>query len=114
MITILFHMTVKAEREDEWRELLTHLTSATRAEDDGCLHYEYYRRLDSPREYVLYEQWRDADALAAHVARLHRVFGPPPAGGHLPAPLLAAGGRLPSAFLDFFERTQAVRYEVAG
>ena len=113
VITILFHMTVKADREDEWRELLDRLHQSTHAEDEGCISYEYYRRSDNPRDYVLFEQWRDADALAAHIARLHGLLGPPPAGGQLPAPLIVAGGRLPTAFLDLFERTHAVRYESA-
>ncbi len=103
MITVLFHMTVKAERDDDWRELLSQLTQSTRAEDEGCLTYVYHRRLDKPREYVLYEQWRDEEALTAHLARLVRLLGPPP-----------PGARLPARFLDHFEQTQAVRYEALG
>ena len=103
MITILFRMTVKAERDDEWRELAFHLTRSTRSEDEGCVNYVYHRRVDNPREYVLYEQWRDEEALTAHLVRLVQLLGPPP-----------AGGRLPAAFLDNFEQTQAVRYETLG
>ena len=102
MITTLFHMTVKAEREREWRELLARLHQSTHAEDEGCISYAYYRRADSPREYVLFEQWRDDDALTAHLMWLGELLGSPP-----------PGGRLPAAFLDLFERTQAVRYEPA-
>lgn len=102
MITILFSMTVKAEREDEWREMLEELYRSTHAEDAGCLAYTYLRRLDRPREYVLFEQWTDEDALSAHLARLARMYGAPP-----------KGGRLPSAVLDLFERTEATRYEPA-
>ncbi len=103
MITILFRMTVKAERDNEWRELASQLTWSTRSEDEGCVNYVYHRRLDNPREYVLYEQWRDEEALTAHLARLVRLLGPPP-----------AGGRLPATFLDHFEQTQAVRYAALG
>jgi quinol monooxygenase YgiN len=101
MITILFHMTVKEERDDAWRELVPQLTQSTRAEDAGCLNYTYHRQLDNPREYVLYEQWQDEDALTRHLARLAQVLGPPP-----------PGGRLPARYLDHLERTQVVRYEV--
>jgi quinol monooxygenase YgiN len=104
MITILFSMTVKVGREEEWRAMRADLHRSTHAEDDGCLAYTYYRRADNPREYVLFEQWRDGDALAAHLTRLQRVYGPPP----------SEGGRLPAAFLDLFERTEAVRYEPAS
>ena len=104
MLTILFSMTVKAGREAAWPAMLAELHRTTHAEDDGCLAYAYYRRADNPREYVLFEQWRDAAALEAHLARLRRVYGPPP----------AEGGRLPATFLGFFERTEAVRYEQAS
>ena len=100
MITVLFHMTVKAERDSDWRELLSQLTETTRNEDAGCLNYTYHRRLDRPHEYVLYEQWTDEAALSAHLAHMVRLLGPPP-----------AGGRLPARFLDYFEDTRAVRYE---
>ena len=104
MLTILFSMVVKAGREEEWQAMLAELHRTTHAEDDGCLAYAYYRRADNPREYVLFEQWRDAAALDAHLARLRRVYGPPP----------DKGGRLLAAFLDLFERTEAVRYEPAS
>ena len=103
MITALFYMTVKSERDNEWCELLLQLGESTRTQDDGCLHYVFHRRLDNPREYVLYEQWRDGEALAAHLARLVRLLGSPP-----------PGGRLPAKFLDLFEQTHGVLYEPLG
>lgn len=75
MIAMLFHVTVKAGREAEWREMLTRLTQSTRAEDDGCITYQYYQQSDSQREYVLFEQWRERDALLAHIARLANELG---------------------------------------
>ncbi len=109
MITVLFYMTVKAEREEEWRELLGRLARSTHAEDEGCLTYVFHRRADNPREYVLYEQWRDAAALAAHMARLQRLLGPP--SSEEPYPPTHHRRRLLAAFLAFFERTEAVRYD---
>jgi quinol monooxygenase YgiN len=103
MITVLFHVTVKAERDGDWRALLAELTQSTRAEDDGCVTYVVHRQLDQPLQYALYEQWRDEAALTAHLARLERLLGPP-----------RAGGRLPAKFLDHFEETHAVRYEALG
>jgi quinol monooxygenase YgiN len=112
MITVLFSMTVRAGREEEWRALLGELHRSTHAEDEGCLSYSFYRQADDPRRYVLHEQWRDADALNAHVARLQRVLGPPPRDEAYPP--THHRRRLPAAFLDFFERTEAVRYEVVA
>ncbi len=112
MITVLFTMTVKAGREDEWRKMLSQLHRSTYAEDDGCITYAFYRQTDDPREYVLHEQWRDADTLNAHVARLQRVLGPPPSDEAYPP--THHRRRLPAAFLDLFERTEAVRYDAVS
>lgn len=103
MITALFRVTVKADRDNEWRELVPRLTQSTRDEDEGCIRYVFHRRIDNPREYLLYEQWRDDEAVTAHFAHLVRLLGPPP-----------AGGRLPAKFLDYFEQYEGVRYEALG
>ena len=104
MMTFLFYMTIKAGREDEFRELAKELTASTRAEDAGCLAYTFHQQTDDPRQFVLYEQWQDETALTAHLTRLQVVLGPPPAGG----------GRLPAALLDFFETTRVIRYAVVA
>lgn len=109
MITILLHMTVKAGREGECAALAKELMNSSRAQDPGCINYVFYRRSDSSRELVLYEQWRDLEALNAHVARLQQVLGLP--DDREPYPPAHHRRRLPKAFLDLFERTDAVRYE---
>ena len=63
MLTFLFHVAIKAGREEEWRTLATRLTTAARTEDDGCLTYTFFQQADQPRAYVLFEQWRDSTAL---------------------------------------------------
>jgi hypothetical protein len=102
-------MTVKAGREDEFLRVAKEGMATTRAEDRGCISYVFYRQSDNRRQFVLYEQWPDADALNAHVARLQRVYGPP--NDHEPHPPNHHRRRLPKAFLDFFEKTEAVRYD---
>lgn len=108
MITILFSMTVKAEREADFRKTVEWLTRTTHAEDEGCLAYVFYRQVDHPRECVLYEQWRDAEALGAHVRRLQEHLGPP--SDDEPFPPTHHRRRLPASFLELLERTDAVRY----
>jgi hypothetical protein len=81
--------------------MMRRLTESTRAEDDGVITYVFLQQQNNPREYVLYEQWRDSAALNAHLARLRKVFGPPREGGSIPA-----------AILDLFETSRAVRYRV--
>lgn len=101
-ITVLLFMTAKAGREDEGRELATSLTESTRAEDEGCINYVFHQRVDNPREFVLYERWRDQAAIGAHLARLQAVYGPPPPGG----------GAFPAALGEPFEKTEGIGLRV--
>jgi quinol monooxygenase YgiN len=109
MVTVLFQMTAKAGREAECARLANEVTASTRIEDDGCISYTFYRRSDDPRGFMLFEQWRDGPSIAAHMERLKRVYGPPddsepyPPGHHR--------RRLPKAFLDYFDKTEAIRYD---
>jgi len=109
MITIFFSMTVKADRQTEFEILARDMTTSTKAQDQGCLAYTFYRRADQQRDFVLYEQWHDAAALSAHMARLHQVLGPP--NDREPYPETHHRRRLPKAFLALLEKTDAVRYE---
>ena len=43
--------------------MMQRLTNSTRAEDEGVITYVFLQQQKSPREYVLYEQWRDSAAL---------------------------------------------------
>ena len=38
---------------------------------DGCLHYGYYTEITDPLSFVAVEEWRDNDALAAHLRQPH-------------------------------------------
>jgi quinol monooxygenase YgiN len=112
MLTIVIHMTVKAGREDECEATCKHVMMSTRSEDEGCLNYTFYRRRDNPRELMLFEQWRDADSVKAHLARLYRVFGHP--DDTEPYPPTHHRRQISKAFLDLFEKTEAVRYDALG
>jgi quinol monooxygenase YgiN len=99
VVTLLFSVTVKEAKAEEFHDVAARLTTTTRAQDDGCLAYVFLQQEDAPREYVLYEQWRDQSALDAHLVRVQAMLGPP-----------NPGGRLPKTFLDLCEKTSAVRY----
>ncbi len=103
MITILFYVTVKDGKEQEFHDLAVRLTEVTRAEDDGCLAYVFHEQFDNPNEYVLYEQWQDQEALDIHIEHLLKLFGPP-------APEKA----LPKAFDDLCENTKTVYYNMVA
>ena len=100
MVTLLFSVTVKEDKAREFHDLAARLTTTTRTYDEGCLSYVFLQQQDAPREYVLYEQWRDQSSLDAHIARLQSMLGPPD-----------PGGRVPKAFLDLCEKTRVVRYQ---
>jgi quinol monooxygenase YgiN len=99
--TIIFSITVKEGNEQEAAEVFQRLTKSTHAEDEGVITYVFLQQQNNPREYVLYEQWRDSAALNAHLTRLRKVFGP-----------AREGGSIPAAILDLFETSRAVRYRV--
>ena len=103
-VTLLFSVTAKEGREKEFAALAATLTKVTRAEDDGCLAYVFLQQQSNPREFVLYEQWRDGAALKAHIAHLQKMYGPP----------RPEGGGIPAAILDLAEQSRAVRYKVVA
>jgi len=100
-ITIVAFLTGKAGREEEILKTVASQTESTRAED-GCINYVFHQRVDNPREFVLYERWRDLAALQAHLARLQDVYGPPPPGEQ----------GLPAAVLEPFEKFEGIGLRV--
>ena len=112
MITVAFHMTIKSGCEAQVAAMAKNLMVSTRAEDPGCITYAFYRRSEDPRELLLFEQWRDQEALKAHIERLQKVVGPPDPKS--PYPATHHRSRLPKAFLDLFDKTEALRYDVLG
>lgn len=93
MLTGLYYMTVKPERLEAFRPLITTLVQSTLAEDAGCITYVSHQQQDDPHEFVLYEQWRDQEAVQAHFARLERDIGI-------------------ATIRDFFVQTRTVLYTV--
>jgi len=100
MLTIFFHIKIKPGQEQAFHEMAKHLTKVTNKEDEGCLAYIFHQQQDSPRDYVLYEQWQDMDALTAHLAHLREMLGPADEGESLPASLLAMCETTKSVFYD--------------
>ena len=50
--------------------LLEEVQAASRR-DDGCLHYGYYTEITDPLSFIAVEEWRDHEALAAHLGQSH-------------------------------------------
>jgi quinol monooxygenase YgiN len=39
--------------------------------DEGCLNYGYYTEITDPLSFIAVEEWRDDEALAAHLRQPH-------------------------------------------
>jgi quinol monooxygenase YgiN len=70
MIFITAKFRVLPEYADDWPEIASDFTRATR-DEPGCLWFDWSRSIDDPTEYVLVEAFRDGDAGGAHVGSDH-------------------------------------------
>jgi quinol monooxygenase YgiN len=79
--------------------LLEEVQAASRR-DDGCLHYGYHTEITDPLSFIAVEEWRDQEALAAHLRQPHvaRLIAALPELGErleIAAHEVAASGPLP-------------------
>ena len=100
-INVLFRVKVKAGLEDEFYKLAVEMAASTRSEDEGWITFTYYHHTSDANDFFLYEQWRDRDALTAHLDRLKAVYGP-----------VRDGGFLPASLMDFWDDVQVDMYNV--
>ena len=70
MITVIALYKTKPETAEAVAEVLSRHVAATR-EEPGCVHFVALRSCDEPDRFVLYEQYADEDAFAAHRASTH-------------------------------------------
>jgi quinol monooxygenase YgiN len=70
VIFITAKFRVRREHADQWEEITSEFTEATRAEP-GNLWFGWSRSLDDPMEYVLVEGFRDGAAGDAHARSDH-------------------------------------------
>jgi len=99
MISVLFYCTGKPGLEQPLRELLADMQRVSRAED-RAVNYTFLQQSDDPREWALFEQWRDREHLGAHVANMKKHFGEPPEGARLPARMHALVEKSSYQFYD--------------
>lgn len=69
MITVMIFATVKPDRVAAYKKMIPVLTNSAKARA-GCITYRFNQRIDSPTEFVLYEQWQSQSALDAHIEGL--------------------------------------------
>ncbi len=98
--TIFFSFTVREGMQQEAEDLLRRVAPVSRAEPENLM-YVFYQDQDDPRQFVLLEQWRSGSVPRSHFENLQAVFGPPRAGGSLPA-----------AFTDLTENMRGEGYRL--
>ncbi|MFL0810850.1 MAG: antibiotic biosynthesis monooxygenase [Agarilytica sp.] len=103
MLTIMVHAKVKQEKLEEFLELAVRLTNETRGKHQGCISYSFNQNLESPTEFVLYEQWETQEDLEEHIRELVLLLGDP-----------APGFALPKKLLDMYESARPVCYSEIG
>ncbi len=70
MVIVIARFQPRPDRRDEFVALLEEVQAASRR-DDGCLHYGYYTEITDPLSFIAVEEWRDNEALAAHLRQPH-------------------------------------------
>ncbi len=63
--TLVVTWRAREGEEERVAEALRHMVTASQAEP-GCEHYYAHRSKDDPRDFVLYERYRDDEAFRAH------------------------------------------------
>ena len=72
----------------EYLEMVSLLTNETRGKRPGCISYSFNQCIDSPTEFVLYEQWESQEHLDNHIVELCKLLGQPKTGQPLPEKLI--------------------------
>ena len=70
---------------EAWWQLAEELVRDSRQEP-GCVRYEFLQDLDDPHRVTLLEQFRDMDAVMAHLTRLKERYGEAAGGDPHAAP----------------------------
>jgi autoinducer 2-degrading protein len=78
VLTFLSRMTVKAEKEAEFLELVRSLTAAVHAYEPNTLQYRFYKLRDQELGYAVFESFTDEEAEKAHLDTPHfHRYAPP-------------------------------------
>jgi quinol monooxygenase YgiN len=70
MIIVIARFQPGPEHRDELIRILTEVQAASRL-DDGCLNYGYYSEVVDSNSFIAVEEWRDQEALTAHLQTPH-------------------------------------------
>ena len=78
MLTFLSRMTVKADKETEFIDLVHRLTAEVHKHEPDTLHYRFFKLRDTPLGYAVFESFTDEAAEQAHQQTPHfKELAPP-------------------------------------
>ena len=70
MIFIVLRAEIRPEKREDWLAAIEKYTADVRAEP-GNISFDYYENAQVPNQFVIVENFADADAGSAHVATTH-------------------------------------------
>ena len=74
MIVVTGEFRFQPGKDEAVRAAMVDMMNMT-AKEAGCLHYRFYRDVEHPEHYRVYEEWESARHLADHAASAHmKVF----------------------------------------
>ncbi len=69
-LTIVAHITAKADQVDCVKAELEKLVEITRSEE-GCMQYDLHQDNDNPAHFMFYENWESREQWQKHMAAPH-------------------------------------------
>jgi len=70
MIVVSGEFEFEPGHDDAVRAAMIDMMNAT-AKEAGCLHYRFYRDVENPARYHVYEEWESGAHLGAHAKSAH-------------------------------------------
>ena len=83
MIGVIAHLTVQDGKQTDFEAAVADLVAEVRANENGCVQYDLFRKQGSETEYYFMEKYEDAEALGAHGASMHFLAAQPALGACL-------------------------------
>ena len=71
MIALIATMTARKGKEGELIAAMKGLAAEVRAKEEGTLEYIFHRAQENPAMFMVYEKYKDGDALNAHMLTPH-------------------------------------------
>lgn len=99
MITIVFKVTIKKGKEEEFGKLVVPQLIQS-AKENNCLEYSIDQNVENNCEFVLQEKWKDKLTWDDHLNNLIKLFGEKPKDSILPVQLE-----------NYFEKTESILYK---